>query len=153
MFPFRRREWVAPENGEAKQMSTRSLIARQTENGFEAIYCHHDGYPNHHLPILNQYYATDALVAGLMRLGDLSSLGCELGQAHEFQTHNPASGWCLAYGRDRQEAHTATRFRVTEKGLIQDAQDCDAAYLYLFRNGQWIFRQAPFREPWCVALA
>ncbi|MFD0373718.1 hypothetical protein [Streptomyces sp. NPDC127112] len=37
---------------EGNAISTRSFIARPTGTGYEGIYCHYDGYPDHQLPLL-----------------------------------------------------------------------------------------------------
>lgn len=125
-------------------MSTRSLIARQTESGFEAIYCHFDGNPQHHSPILTRHYATDDAVVALLDLGDLSILGPQLGRVHKFATHGKnaeAKQWCLAYGRDRGDEDTAKRTYASEAEFLEDAQKRWADYVYLFRDGRWFYRR------------
>ena len=132
-------------------MSTRSWIARKTENGFECIWCHWDGYPSHHGPILVEAYATDAKVAQLMNLGDLEVLGRELGEAHDYDKHdkNPAADhWCLAYGRDRKEKGMKKHIFGTEKELCDHADNTNAAYVYLFREGGWIYRETSPNAKW-----
>ncbi|MGW6577631.1 hypothetical protein ACWGAN_36430 [Streptomyces sp. NPDC054945] len=37
---------------EGTAISTRSFIARPAGTGYEGIYCHYDGYPDHQLPLL-----------------------------------------------------------------------------------------------------
>ncbi|GAA2254823.1 hypothetical protein GCM10010232_50050 [Streptomyces amakusaensis] len=37
-------------------LSTRSFIARPTDSGFEGLYCHYDGFPDHQLPLLLAAY-------------------------------------------------------------------------------------------------
>ena len=137
-------------------MSTRSLIGIQTENGIEAVYCHWDGQPDHHLPILTGHYATDAAVARLLALGDLSILGPERGRKHDFRTHseNPkAKGWCLAYGRDRGDKKTARETYASEEKFLDRAHERWADYVYLFRDGRWLYRDARKGEEWREANA
>lgn len=55
-------------------MATRSAIAVQTSRGLRAVYCHWDGYPTHHLPILESHYRSAAKAAALIRPGDISCL-------------------------------------------------------------------------------
>lgn len=132
-------------------MSTRSLIARQTDSGFEAVYCHFDGNPQHHAPILTRHYATDDAVAALLDLGDLSILGLQLGRVHEFATHSEnaeAQEWCLAYGRDRGDKDTAKRTNASETEFLADAQKRWADYVYLFRDGRWLCRRSREDEDW-----
>ena len=137
-------------------MSTRSLIGIQTEKTIEAIYCHWDGHPDHHLPILTGHYATDAAVARLLALGDLSILGPERGRKHDFRTHSEspkAKGWCLAYGRDRGEKKTAKRTYACEDAFLADASKRWAAYVYLFRAGRWLYRDVHKDDAWREATA
>ena len=125
-------------------MSTRSLIAKATKHGFEAIYCHSDGYPEHHGPILTQHYATEDAVNSLLRLGDLSILGPQIGEAHDFRSHYPVAserGWCLAYGRDRGDKDTGMRGFATEEELLASANERWAKFVYLFRDGRWFCRK------------
>lgn len=93
-------------------MGTRSTIAIRRQDGTHtSIYCHWDGYLDHHWPILTGHYATAERVEALLALGDLSSLGARLapdeGEAHSFRV--PAEGVCVAYGREREETGVAAR--------------------------------------------
>jgi len=103
-------------------MSTHSMIGRWNSDGtVDAIYCHFDGYPKHHSPILAQHYATEAQVNALIALGDLEVL------AHEGfrRLLDELDGWKPA----RHYTSRAAFVRSTLKG--------PAAYLYLWRNGRW----------------
>ena len=56
-------------------MATRSAIALQLPDGsLRAVYCHWDGYPSHHLPILTGHYATAKAAAALIKPGSISCL-------------------------------------------------------------------------------
>ena len=56
-------------------MSTNSRIGILHEDGTtETIYCHWDGYPEHHMPILTEHYNTAEKVQALLALGDISIL-------------------------------------------------------------------------------
>ena len=134
-------------------MSTRSLIAKETKDGaFEAIYCHHDGYPEHHGPILTQHYATEKAVDALLALGSLSRLGRALGTAKDDpSTHLTAAiegKRCLAYGRDQGEKDQGKRLYQHEKDLLEAADDSWADYIYLFRDGRWFFRRNRPEQVW-----
>jgi len=129
-------------------MSTRSLIARKTEAGFEAIYCHYDGYPKHHGPILTGHYTSDEKVAALMDLGALSILGPELGEAHEFVTFDSDTGACLAYGRDRNDPDSAKALVKNEEELNQLADRFGAEYLYVYSQDRWLIRKGQPDAPW-----
>lgn len=121
-------------------MSTRSMIGMETSSGIRAIYCHNDGYISHHAPLLEKHYATEEAISALLDLGNLSSLGAAIGEAHDFATHDSKTGWCLAYGRDRQETGTEAKEYATERAFLRAASECDADYIYLFRAGRWHLR-------------
>jgi len=56
-------------------MSTRSSITlRDSAGKYHQIYCHFDGYPSHHAPILTESYDTFEKVEKLIALGDISVL-------------------------------------------------------------------------------
>lgn len=128
-------------------MGTRSMIGIENSNGaVTGIYCHWDGYPEHNGKILRDHYTTVTKINRLMKLGDLSSLGPEIGKKHKFDTfgmlkneslayEKRTAGWCKAYGRDRGEDGTeATLYKDVASFLADDrGQD----YTYIFRKGKW----------------
>lgn len=83
-------------------MATHSIIKMITpDNGMQLIYCHYDGFADHHLPILNGHYNTIEKAQKLMDLGDLSILDVSPEQpegVHCLAEFQP--GYCLAYIRD-----------------------------------------------------
>jgi hypothetical protein len=106
-------------------MGTRSTIAIQNEDGsVTGIYCHWDGYLSHNGQILQDHYNDESKVRELIALGDISSLGKEIGTKHNFD--NAPRNECNAYGRDRGEtgceASTAHNWRqfITENGQEYD---------------------------------
>jgi hypothetical protein len=116
-------------------MATRSTIALEHADGtVSQIYCHWDGYLDHNGVILKTHYADPGKVSDLIALGDISYLGKELGQKHDFD--NPTNrDWCLAYGRDRGEpgvdARTYPNFRA------YDTAGQHEEYNYIMRGGVW----------------
>ncbi len=140
-------------------MGTRSWIGRAMPDGtFEAIFCHFDGYPDHHWPILTKHYATETQVAALMNLGDLSFLHEEIGEKHDFCSRSPRhEKWCKAYGRDRGATGTGRVVHGDEAIFLTKCEDRDAEYVYLFRNGEWAYRSTAaiswgrYRDPSEVA--
>jgi hypothetical protein len=114
-------------------MGTRSTIAIQNANGtVTGIYCHWDGYLSHNGRILQENYTTEAEVRELLALGDLSSLGANIGEQTDFSA--PADGQCVAYGRDRGETGIeAKTFESYAELIEQMGQEYD----YLFANGVW----------------
>jgi len=117
-------------------MSTRSRIAIKTEGKILSVYCHHDGYPEGVGNTLKEHYQDPAKILSLMDLGNLSSLGPEIGEKQDFDkflTHNPE--WCLAYGRDRGERDTKARIFMTPQRLVAYTTASDQEFLYLYDNG------------------
>ena len=83
-------------------MATRSMIGIENSDGtIEAIYCHCDGAPEDKGPVLTAFYDSEKKVRELIALGDLSILGEEIGEQHDFDEHwrylmaHPFRIWCL----------------------------------------------------------
>jgi len=116
-------------------MATRSHIGvRNLDGTIDYIYCHFDGYPAHNGKILTDHYADMDKVNALMKLGDLSILGSEIGGQQDFDdrsTHN--RDWCLAYGRDRNEPNTSVK-NGNYNDIISDTQ---VDYVYIFDGDYW----------------
>src|SRR5262245_21370447 len=84
-------------------MSTRSLIAQQQDDGsLRVIYCHYDGYPEHHGPILTEHYTDPVLVTALIDLGDLSVLAEQIGEPHNFDWRHEFYRSGTDYNTDRR---------------------------------------------------
>ena len=93
-------------------MGTRSLIGVMHGNNCKTVYCHWDGYLEHNGQILYNHY-NSAKANYLVSLGDLSSLGKEIGVEHPFSSvdgsltfekYNELYGdMCTFYTRDRKE--------------------------------------------------
>lgn len=113
-------------------MGTRSTIGLEYPDGtVRRIYCHWDGYPDNNGKILVEHYTTPEKISALLDLGDLSSLGAEIGEKHDFDAR--PDGQCTAYGRDRGEDDTEARFFEDSSAFFRAGQEYD----YLFRNGEW----------------
>ena len=130
-------------------MGTRSGIAVQHGDKIKAVYCHWDGYLEHNGYILDKFY--DSVKANnLVALGDLSSLGADVGNKHDFgakteyledSEHNgltSVSTQCTFYGRDRGETGIEFRVFFSEQAFIDGI---DGEYFYLFRDGAWYVSQ------------
>ncbi len=116
-------------------MSTKSFIGIELPSGrVRAIYCHYDGYPEHHAPILLNHYNTAKKVRELLKLGSLSSLGTEIGVKHDMGSVAPKhKTWCRAYHRDRLDAWDSTHPTVFPSFKHLDL----GAYNYLFKDHRW----------------
>jgi hypothetical protein len=114
-------------------MATRSHIGVKNVNGtVDYIYCHWDGYPEYVGKVLTEYYQDMDRVNALMKLGDLSFLGPEIGEKHEFGK-SPNHKWCTAYGRDRREPNSLVHSSTFDNLLGNNHVD----YLYIFDGEFW----------------
>ena len=112
-------------------MSTRSYIGKKLSDGqVKYIYCHFDGYPSHNGVILKEHYNTEEKVDQLLELGNLSSLGEEIGEKQEFGLEGNER-WCVAFGRDRGESGNEANVAPLEEIIG------DQSYTYVFENGEW----------------
>jgi hypothetical protein len=118
-------------------MSTRARVGIENADGtITSIYTHYDGYPEHHAPILLENYATEESLRALLALGDLSSLGPELGEKHDFdEPHDVHPNWSKAYDRDRGEDNVAA---VTHP--LDEWPDYSQEYEYVLRDARWFVR-------------
>ena len=130
-------------------MATRSTIALEYADGtVDQIYCHWDGYLDNNGIILQEHYKDPFKVQKLMELGDVSSLGPELGDKHsfdiphkygtpEYEAESDARrNICTFYGRDRGETGTnARRFKNYEDYRAR-AQGEEYNYI-LRKDGNW----------------
>ena len=142
-------------------MGTRSTIALEFADGtVEQVYCHWDGYLAHNGQILFQYYSDPFKLRDLIDLGDISSLGRNLGNGHPFskfglKEEDPdfdqmialckqaeEEGWTTFYGRDRGETGcTAKKFK--------DYADYVANHQY--EEYEYILRNVDGKAVWFVA--
>jgi hypothetical protein len=110
-------------------MATRSLIGKLNSDGtVTCIYCHWDGYPSHNGVLLQEYWNTPYKVDQLLALGDLSSLGSEIGEQQDFNGFRNRD-WCMAYGRDRGQSNTGAK-TVSREDFFGDGDYIDYFYLY-----------------------
>jgi len=135
-------------------MGTRSRIGVMHGDKCKSVYCHYDGYLSHNGKILQEHY--DSSKANhLVALGDISSLGKHIGEAHPFSEFDidkddpdfdklialhelaKAEGWTTFYARDRGE--TDMDFEVSHD-FDEFLELCDgtgAEYYYIMRDGTW----------------
>ena len=124
-------------------MATRSHIGILNQDGtVDYIYCHFDGYLEHNGSILNEHYTTEGQVRELIGLGDISSLGKEIGEKQDFNAR-ANKDWCLVYGRDRGEDGT----EANKCSYVDYTKEHFEEYTYLFTPGKgWEVRSygAPY---------
>ena len=131
-------------------MSTRSIIAVMHGNKAKAVYCHWDGYLAHNGYILQNCY--DSVKANkLVAMGDLSSLGADIGEAHDFgRTMSDdmyadigcgvsCSKDCTFYGRDRGEEDTGYQTFQSLNDMLEAAEGRWAEYAYILKGNEWFY--------------
>ncbi len=129
-------------------MGTRSRIGVMHGDVLKSVYCHWDGYLDNNGQILAEHY--DSPKANhLVSLGDLSSLGPNIGDKHDFD--NPCQygtqafiDWqeekskvCTFYGRDRDEQGTEYKVSHSFEEFLNLVDRCGAEYYYIMRDGEW----------------
>jgi hypothetical protein len=133
-------------------MGTRSRIGRINADGsITSIYTHWDGYPSHHLLILNQHYRDAARIDALLELGGLSTLAPELGEKHSFDSREQRT-WCTAYGRDRNDPDWQAITSANEVDFATACSECWADYAYLWDGRQWLPREVVDQPVPCLVL-
>jgi hypothetical protein len=115
-------------------MATRSTIALEYADGtVDQIYCHWDGYLDNNGKILLNHYQDPFKVQQLMELGDMSSLGAEIGEQHGFDDR---SDDCTFYGRDRGEPDTGAKRFKSFQDYVDNHQYEEYEYI-LRKDGEW----------------
>jgi hypothetical protein len=82
-----------------------------------------------------EHYQDELKVKNLMELGDLSSLGAELGVQHPFEEQSDE--YCTAYERDRGERNVQAKTIKGKKNLLEASGYVGIEHIYLFINGHW----------------
>lgn len=127
-------------------MATRSTIALEYADGTVGqVYCHWDGYLEHNGKILFEHYKDPFKVRELMDLGDVSSLGINIGRKHSFSPFEgdkndydlaQAEGCTTFYGRDRGETGVSQRMFKSFADYKANFQHEEYAYI-LRTDGKW----------------
>ena len=127
-------------------MATRSTIALEFADGtVQQVYCHWDGYLDHNGKILQEHYTDPFKLRDLIDLGDISSLGPNIGRKHAFSPFEgdkadyeaaQEEGCTTFYGRDRGENGVgAKRFKDFEDYKANHQYE---EYEYILRtDGNW----------------
>jgi hypothetical protein len=134
-------------------MATRSAIGMQNKDGsVTAVYCHWDGYPEHNGAILLEHYGRGR-TRKLLALGDLSSLGPNIGEKHAFSVYDLTPEQrtehdalhrdsCTFYGRDRGETGIDAKTYASITDYMEDFAHAGIDYFYLLVNDAWQVRPA-----------
>lgn len=118
-------------------MGTRSAIVMHDghHRNYRGIYCHWDGYPEYNGMILLEHYTNPDKVGELISLGDLSSLGDEIGEKHAF--NNRDEKHCTFYGRDRGESGTDAKSFATIEDVMDYYSPAGIEYIYVFHPNDY----------------
>jgi hypothetical protein len=132
-------------------MATRSRIAMKVKHGYQSICCHNDGKPLWVGRLLLKHYTSSEKIRQLIDLGNISILGEEIGEQHDMQERwstpakewpsKPWYTWTDAYTRDRGDPpqdHRALHDPNLPE-LAMSCDDCDAEYVYVWKDGRWYF--------------
>jgi hypothetical protein len=116
-------------------MATRSAIGIELQGEVRAVYCHWDGYVKNGVgeTLLNHYDFDKTLE--LISMGDLSSLGADIGSQHDFDTYNPKI--CTFYARDRGEFNPTKTFKDIDDFVNNFPIGGIDYYYVLAKNAQW----------------
>ena len=88
-------------------MATRSTIALEFADGtVQQVYCHWDGYLENNGNILYNHYVDPFKLRDLIDLGDISSLGPNIGEKHDFDIP-------FKYGTPEYTAESDRRRQIT----------------------------------------
>jgi hypothetical protein len=132
-------------------MATRSTIALEfADNTVQQVYCHWDGYLENNGQILYTHWSNPFALRNLIDLGDVSSLGTYIGEAHAFSrldTQIPADEYerlygdmTTFYGRDRGETVRPARQFANFADYAENFEHEE--YAYILRNdGNWYVKQ------------
>ena len=115
-------------------MGTRSdIIVHRADGKWTRIYCHWDGYPSHHGPLLLRHYNTQELAEKLVEPGDMSSLDAKCSKSRDHTFGTPKKGYCVYYGRDRG-VEASLGDTLDE---VWNTNDTGTEFSYLWNDGKW----------------
>lgn len=123
-------------------MATRCFIGKSLpSNHIIGIYCHYDGYPDGGVgEMLETNYMDETKIDALLELGDISTLGPELGEKHDPKDHKliNAMGWTTAYHRDAGEDLNPLREYESLPDMEKNvAGDLGAEWAYVWMVDRW----------------
>ena len=132
------RQLIKEEVQQVLLESTRARIGIEDPSGkIISTYIHNDGEPTGAGKILKSSYKNPAKIKQLLALGDISSLGRDIGSKHDFV--NPPKGEVNAYGRDRGESNIKAK-KSSSRGDYESLTyntDGNYAYLYSMKDKKW----------------
>ena len=129
-------------------MGTRSTIAIKHGERIKAVYCHWDGYVDGVGATLYEHYQASSKANNLIALGNISSLGEEIGVAHPFSKYETLTTgeiydellyetMTTFYGRDRGEEGQEFKSFGSEAEWMDYYDGSGAEYYYIMDAGVW----------------
>lgn len=126
-------------------MGTRSRIGIMHGDACKSVYCHWDGYPEYNGAILDKFYSSSVKVNKLISMGDISALGIDIGEQHDFGSRseyvevdsNEYAKECTFYKRDRGEENVDYKRTATFEDFLKQVKGCGAEYYYIMAHGEW----------------
>lgn len=105
------------------------------------IYCHWDGYLTHTGYTLSKYYDREKTIE-LMKLGDLSLLGKDIGEKH----NSDVKDWCISYKRDRGETGTDCKVFENIESFIEEYSNGYYIYILDLKNIWNIYKSKKWHD-------
>jgi hypothetical protein len=137
-------------------MATRSAIGVMHGDNCKMVYCHWDGYLQGVGETLLKHY--DSPKANhLVVLGNISSLGEEIGEKHPFsrfesnigdEEYNKLYGnMTTFYGRDREEQDNEYKTFTKFTDAVEYFEGCwGVEFMYIMNNDVWYVSQGDMNE-------
>jgi hypothetical protein len=127
-------------------MATRSAIGIKHGDRIKAVYCHYDGYLEHLGRALHTHYQSSVKVNRLISMGDMSGIGADIGEKHDFSKRSEygpdgIAVQCTFYNRDRGETGAEFRSFDNEADFLDYYQGSCCEFFYLYDHGVWYYSQ------------
>lgn len=143
-------------------MGTRSRIGVMHGDKCKSVYCHWDGYLAHNGAILQEHYDSSR-ANHLVALGNLSTLGKEIGEKHAFsqfelraeevQAYKELTeNWTTFYMRDREEKDQEFEVSHSFDEFLEQCVECSAEYYYIMKDGEWYCGDTYAHTPLSMSL-
>ena len=143
-------------------MGTRSRIGVMHGDKCKSVYCHWDGYLSHNGAILQEHYDS-AKANHLVALGNLSTLGKEIGEKHVFSQFEVRAeevqaykelteNWTTFYMRDREEKDQEFEVSHSFVEFLEQCIECGAEYYYIMKDGEWYCGDTYAHTPLSMSL-
>lgn len=118
-------------------MGTRSRIGIMNDDGtITSVYCHWDGYLEHNGKLLREHWSDEKKLRKMMKIGDMSVLGEEIGKKHDFKNAEGARGnGCTFYKRDRGEKNVDAKVHPNFDAFRLYFEEYN--YLFYPKQGKW----------------